>query len=113
MNPSLEVHPIYVTKHNISKRHRVAFTRFRVSAHSLALEVGRWSRRGLGQLPLAERLCVCGDVQTEVHVIESCPLTQHIRDTFSLSSINYMFSANHDNSLVCTIIWQVLEIYKD
>ena len=54
MNPTLEVHPIYVTKHNISEHHRTAFTRFRVSAHSLAVEVGRWSRRGRGHLQLAE-----------------------------------------------------------
>ena len=62
MNPTLEVHPIYVTKHNISEHHRTAFTRFRVSAHSLAVEVGRCSRRGRGHLPLAERVCACDDV---------------------------------------------------
>lgn len=113
MNSSLETHPIYTTKHNISERHRVAFTRFRVSAYYLAVEVGRWSRRGLGHLPLERRLCSCGGVQNEVHVIESCPLTQHIRDAYGLSSINEMFSANYCNKLVCNIIWQVLEVYKD
>ena len=113
INPSLEVHPIYVTKHNVSEHHRTAFTRFRVSAHSLAVEVGRWSRRGRGHLPLAERVCACGDVQTEVHVMEYCPLTQHIRDTYQLSSTTDLFSANYDYALVCKMIWEILEIYKD
>lgn len=30
-----------------------------------------------------------------------------------LSSIIDMLTAKHDNNIVCNIIWQVLEIYKD
>ena len=58
LNPDLSVQPVYNAKYSVKEHHRVAFTRFRVSAHSLAVEVGRWSRRGLGHLPLAERLCL-------------------------------------------------------
>ncbi|XP_063875059.1 uncharacterized protein LOC135108212 [Scylla paramamosain] len=55
MNPSLCGHPIYLEKQKVPEKDRVAFTRFRVSSHSLAVEVGRWSRRGRSRLPLEER----------------------------------------------------------
>ena len=44
MNPSLSVHDIYTKRCYIYESHRVAFTRFRVSSHSLAIETGRWNR---------------------------------------------------------------------
>ena len=43
---------------------RVSFTRLRVSGHNLAIETGRWDRRGRGRLPPEERLCACGEVCT-------------------------------------------------
>lgn len=46
LSPNLSVHSVYTTKYSVSEHHRVAFTQFRVSAHSLAIEVGRWNRRG-------------------------------------------------------------------
>ena len=76
INPNLSVHKIYLMKHNINEHHRTAFTRFRLSSHSLAVEVGRWSRRGRGRLPLEERLCTCGEIQTEQHVVQYCPMSQ-------------------------------------
>ena len=63
INANLDVHDIYFKKHNILEIHRIAFTRFRISSHSLAVETGRWNRRGRGRLPLEERLCSCGLVQ--------------------------------------------------
>ena len=92
MNPDLKVHEIYSTKHNVSELERISFTRFRLASHSLAVEVGRWSRRGRGRLPLEERLCTCGAKQTEVHVVQQCPLTQNIRETHNTSSIDDIFS---------------------
>ena len=52
MNTNLDVHDIYFRKHNIFENHRIAFTRFRVSSHSLAVETGRWNRRGRGMYML-------------------------------------------------------------
>ena len=48
MNIDLSVHNIYSKRHNICENHRIAFTRLRVSSHSLAVETGRWNRRGRG-----------------------------------------------------------------
>ncbi len=57
INPDLVVHSLYKQKHVINEFHRVCFTRFRVSGHNLAVETGRWNRRGRGRLPLEERIC--------------------------------------------------------
>ncbi|MPC37377.1 hypothetical protein E2C01_030851 [Portunus trituberculatus] len=57
------------------KHYSSAFRRFRVSAHSLAVEVEKWNRRGRGRLPLEERLCPSGEIQTEGHVAQHCIFT--------------------------------------
>ncbi len=109
MNPDLAVHDIYTTRHTINDIHRVSFTRFRVSGHSLAVETGRWNRRGRGRLPLEERVCVCGDVQTEQHVAQHCPHTQHLRQHHGFSSIQDLFSM--PNAKCCDIIHKMLQLY--
>ena len=46
INPSLEVHPIYTnTTSEVSEYQRLSFTRLRLSAHTLAVETGRWCRK--------------------------------------------------------------------
>jgi len=111
MNANLDVHDIYFRKHNIFENHRIAFTRFRVSSHSLAVETGRWNRRGRGRLPLEERLCSCGLVQSEEHVINICPFSQHIRNSYGFSCINDLMSGRFSNDIVCKIIYDVLNLY--
>ena len=78
INPTCDVNFVYKQRHTINEQHRLSFTQFRVSGHDLACETGRWNRRGRGRLPLEERLCRCGLVQTEQHVVQQCPLTTHI-----------------------------------
>ena len=112
INPSLSVHSVHKTKTHINEHHRVAFTRFRVSAHSLAVEVGRWNRRGRGRLPLEERLCVCGHIQTEEHVVEQCNLTQHLRNTHGFSNIPDLFSDIYNDTERCFILYNILNIYN-
>ena len=34
---------------------------------------------------MAEQLCPCGNMQTELHVLESCPITQDIRTTHNFT----------------------------
>jgi hypothetical protein len=73
MNPSLTVHAMY-TDLDVKEHHRIAATRLRLSSHNLAIERGRWTR-----LPRERRLCPCGAVQDEQHLVASCPSTADIR----------------------------------
>ena len=36
---------------------------------------------------LEDRLCECGNLQTEQHVLDVCPRTQHLRDMFGFATI--------------------------
>ena len=90
MNPAMIKHPVYVqrTATPAQELHRQAFTRLCVSTHSLAIETGRWNRGGRGRLPVEERLCECGEVQDEIHVIETChcPRREDIRRDYGFTT---------------------------
>ena len=60
---------------------------------------------------MEERLCSCGAVQSEEHVISFCPLSQHIRDEYSFTGISDLMSGNITDDVVCKIIYQVLNLY--
>ena len=111
MNVNLVVHDIYTKRHNIFENHRIAFTRFRVSSHSLVVETGRWNRRGRGRLPMEERLCPCGEIQTEVHVVNNCPMSQIFRDEYGFTDITDLMSEKFSNEIVCKIIYNILNLY--
>ena len=111
MNTSLSVHKIYTLRHNIIEVHRISFTRFRLSSHSLAVETGRWNRRGRGRLPMEERLCSCGTIQTEEHVLCHCPISQHIRDEYGFSCVSDLMSGRFKDEILCKIIFKVLNLY--
>ena len=66
----------------------------------------------IGRLPVEERLCVCGDIQTERHVLQDCTLTQQIRDSHNFSTIEDIFSDTFDDDLTCKIIRQILDVYN-
>ena len=110
INPTFETHAIYTAKHKVNEFHRISFTRFRVSGHSLQIETGRWNRRGRGRLPVEERLCVCGLVQTERHVVEVCPLTANIRQTYNIAHLEDLFADNLPHGTTCRIIHDILEL---
>ena len=84
----------------------------RLGAHSLAIETGRWNRRGQGRLPIDQRLCSCGEVQTERHAIESCPLTNQLRVDYEFTTLESLMVQNTNNSLVCDIVHKILNTYK-
>ena len=111
INPSFSVHEIYKSRHAINETHRMSFTRFRVSGHSLAVETGRWNRRGRGRLPVEERLCVCGLVQTERHVIETCPFTQDLRQNYNISTLESIFTESLPSEVACKIVHEILAVY--
>ena len=111
LNPSFVVHDIYKIKHNVNEIHRLSFTRFRVSGHSLACETGRWNRRGRGRLPMNERLCECNAIQTERHVVQDCPRTQHIRNAHQFVTVEQLFSDQFSIETTCKIIHDILSVY--
>ena len=112
INPTLTVNYVYREKHNINEHHRMAFSQFRVSGHSLACETGRWNRRGRGRLPIQERLCTCGEIQTERHVTEYCPMTEHIRNTYQFNSMEMLFSDMFTPRTMCKITYDILSTYN-
>lgn len=84
INPSLCAHPIYLEKQKVPEKDRIAFTRFRVLSHSLAVEVGRWSRRGRGRLPLEERVRVCVETYKRKCTLSSIAHSLNICETFTI-----------------------------
>lgn len=112
INPHFTVHDIYKQKHVINEFHRISFTHFRVCGHSLAIETGRWNRRGRGRLPVVERLCKCELVQTERHVVEVCPLTAHLRITYNICVLENIFADGFLDERVCKMLHEVLKIFE-
>ena len=84
MNPELESPSIYrKTANFVPDHYRTAFTRFRLGSHRLKVETGRWSR-----IPRERRLCLCGQVQDEMHTLLDCPLLNDLRREFSHLNFN-------------------------
>ena len=109
INPSLDPHPVYTDiRAKVREHHRIDFSRFRLSAHNLAIETGRWSR-----IPHEERVCECGSVQTEKHVVLECPVTRYIRgqSDISFTSMIDVFSCSDSNTL-CHTISKIYSRYK-
>ena len=81
INPNLEKSPFLKTNTEyIPNENLTAVNRIRLISHHLKIETGRWSRT-----PVEERICSCGmDVQTEEHVLVSCPQTQNLRTEFNI-----------------------------
>ena len=113
INPNVNVHTIYTQCDiKINEIYRMSWTKLRLSAHSLAIESGRWNRRGRGRLPMEERLCVCGQVQTESHIIESCPISLNVRQKFNVTSVNDLMLQRADFDVVCAIVHEFLDLYR-
>ena len=110
INTNYDVHDIYLKDSEVNELHRVSWTRLRLSSHSLAIEQGRWNRRGRGRLPVEERLCTCGQVQTEHHVIEACPRTEHLRVQHRYTTVTQLMNIR-DNKLLCKICHNILQVY--
>ena len=62
---------MYIMSPYIPEHLLIAFTRVCLSSHRLRIETGRWAR-----IPRERRLCDCGAVQAEEHVLVRCPLTE-------------------------------------
>ena len=111
INPSFNVHDIYTKNCKVNEIERVSWTRLCLSAHSLAIEKGRWNRRGRGRLPIEERLCQCGQVQTEAHIIEDCIISLQLRQIYNVTTVNDLMLDRTDYAMTCSIIHKLLSLY--
>lgn len=111
INPRLSVHEVYNTT-LINEIYRISFTRFRTSSHNLSCETGRWNRQGRGRIPMEERLCPCGQVQTETHVVQNCPNTQHIRNMYGFTTLQDLLYGNLAPNIMCRAIHEILESFS-
>ena len=109
LNPNMEIHNMYKSK-KVPEYLRIAFTRFRLSSHRLRIETGRWVRT-----PPEERLCECGSIQNEEHVLLFCEQSDRIRERFNIqhTDLNSFF---HDPNIQeynkALAIYQTLKVFE-
>ena len=77
INPTLETPSIYHECHQTSSLLKIA--KFRNINHDLAIETGRRYNK-----PIAERLCICGMIETEKHFFLECILFSNLRERFNI-----------------------------
>ena len=80
LNPTLRRPDIYTSIPPTYKLHHV--TRVRMISHSLQIELGRHRRP---VIPRDERLCECGEVETEEHFTRFCNQYTHIRHKYDVN----------------------------
>ena len=76
-NPEQNIHGIYGDA-TVPESDRAAFTRLRLGSRFLKIETGRWVR-----IERQRRLCACGQIQTEQHILLNCPFTLTLRARYS------------------------------
>ena len=71
INPNMTIHGVEMGISHYEHYQITCLSHFRMSAHVLRVEMGRWQR-----IPHDQRVCTCscdhGGVQAERHVIEQC-----------------------------------------
>ena len=109
MNLELVVHPMYHSKDIIDDDFRIAFTRFRLSSHRLKIETGRWAR-----IPHERRLCQCGAIQSEKHVLCECILVSDIRISYGNATVDFdEFVSAPKSKQQLAMILKILDFYED
>ena len=108
INPNLSIHPMYRSQSNPPlEHHRIAATRLRLSSHYLRIETGRWAR-----IPREQRFCPCReDLQTESHVVTTCPLTNFLRiefDELKFDTIAEFFNSTNIAKM-CKYCYELLQ----
>ena len=112
-NPTLGTHEVYNTTQYIPDYYRVSFTRLRLMSHNLRVETGRWSRT-----PANERTCSCDNlsVQSESHVLISCPFSNQCRQKYSTLDFSDVNSLMNVEPVIykdlCKYINDVLNVYS-
>ena len=106
LNPELLAPKVYCSQDPVPEHQRIAYTRIRLGSHRLKIETGRWSR-----IPRERRLCTCGHVQDEDHVLLKCPLTRSIRQNFpslDYSSLDNLMKTENMSD-ICNYIFIIMK----
>ncbi len=103
-NPEMIKHCMY-TNGQIPEWHRIPYSRFRLSAHRLKVETGRWSR-----IPREARLCDCGihQVQDEKHFIETCLYLIDLR--LEYPNMTFELPEFHDQHESASFVYKAMNI---
>lgn len=86
--------------------YRIAYTRLRLQAHYLKVETGRWRN-----VDRRQRLCNCGELQTEKHVLMDCQLAVEIRRKFRDVDFTSITTLMNSKSIF-EICFNVLKAYE-
>ena len=110
LNPNLETHHIYHATHFIPEYERLVFTRIRLQSHYLKVETDRWK---IPPIPYENRICFCNNgVQNEKHIIESCIISQIIRDNNPDVWFNSSYVLNRlESGKACHLIYKIYSFY--
>ena len=111
MNPSLSLNYVYTRQSMVPEFQRIALTRLRLMSHRLKVETGRWTRP---VTPKESRLCNCKAVQTEEHVLLTCPLTAHLRNPFldQFCDITTLFDLTEESAFQVTkLCYDTLNVF--
>ena len=109
MNPSVSVHNVYTNMDlsvRVPEHQRLAFTRLRVISHNLRIETGGWAR-----ITRENRLCPCGLMQTEHHIIENCNLLSNNRECYPGMSFNIDILLNMAEPDMFKVIYDMLNYF--
>ena len=113
INPSLSVHDVYSRRRDTVPEHtRVSFSRMRLSSHRLKVETGRWARGG-AQTLRENRVCTCGVVQDERHILTGCPRTEHLRQIYDSDVLYPDILASASSLCDFKFIYEVLKVYDE
>ena len=98
--PTLAVHDVYITRKFFPEHWRISWTRFRLSATNLPCEKNRWNQN-------RNRVtCICGEVQTESHILLFCE-----ERLFREATLEEIFN-NDDQRKTMKLIHETLEKYE-
>jgi hypothetical protein len=107
INPTCGSPDIYRSRDYTPEHYRIAFSRMRLSSHRLRIETGRWAR-----LARDQRLCTCGRVQDECHVLQDCPRTQALRDRLGFPVVYPNIINNESTDAACKFVYEVMNEYS-
>jgi hypothetical protein len=105
MNPSLESPALY--RISTPEHMRVAVSRLRLISHNLRTETGRWSRTERDR-----RLCPCGMIQTERHVVQDCMLVQDIRESCQNTDSDFTDIMKGESYENVTLLYKIMMYFN-